>query len=221
MAGTRIKRIKHCFALDAYYSNRRTSMKKTCHCGFTQHYRNSAGFTFIETIIVVALSVCMMIALGSLLYSFNSISSFQQASLQSSGSASIILREIESLAFPANAILQTHAFSSASYTSSSTALVLEIPSIDSSGNTIANTHDYAVIYSVGTNVYRLLEANALSARSSGTKKLSSTINTLSFSYDNTDITQASIVTVDVQTQSQVKQNILSDHRNEQIKLRNY
>ena len=55
----------------------------------------------------------------------------------------------------------------------------------------------------------------------GTKKLSSTINTLSFSYDNTDITQASIVTVDVQTQSQVKQNILSDHRNEQIKLRNY
>lgn len=178
------------------------------------------GFTLIETIIVVALSVCMMIALGSLIYSFTSISSFQQAEIQSSGSASIVMREIESLAFPANAVLQTHSFSSATYTSSATALVLEIPSIDSSGNVIANTHDYAAFYMVGTNAYRLLEANALSTRSSGTKKLSATVQALSFAYDTADFTQASIVTIDVQTQSQVKQHILSDHRHEQIKLRN-
>lgn len=179
------------------------------------------GFTLIETVIVIALSVCIMIALGSLLYSFTSISSYHQAAMQSSGSASIIMREIESLAFPANAILQTHSFSSATYTSSPTALVLEIPSIDSSGSIIANTYDYAAFYVVGTNAYRLLEVNTLSKRSPSTEKLSSTVQSLSFAYDHADFTQASIITIDVQTQSQVKQNNLSDHRHEQIKLRNY
>ncbi|MCX6786962.1 MAG: type II secretion system protein [Candidatus Kaiserbacteria bacterium] len=179
------------------------------------------AFTLIETIIVIALSVCMMIALGSLLYSFNSISGFQQASLQSSGSASIIMREVESLTFPADAVLQTHQFLNASYTSSSTALVLEIPSVNSSGNVISNTYDYAAFYIVGTNAYRLLEANALSKRSSGTKQLSSTVYTLTFAYDNVDFTKANIVTIDVQTQAYAKQNILSDHRHEQIRLRNH
>jgi prepilin-type N-terminal cleavage/methylation domain-containing protein len=179
------------------------------------------GFTLIETIIVVALSVCMLAALSSLIYSFTTISNYQKASLQSSGSASIAMREIESLVFPADALLQTHIFSSVTYTSSATTLVLEIPSIDNSGNTIANTYDYAAFYVVGTNAYRLLEANALSKRSSGIKQLSTTASALSFTYDNADFTKASIVTIDLQTRAQVKQTILSDHRHEQITLRNY
>jgi len=164
----------------------------------------------------------MMIALGSLIYSFNTISVYQQASMRSSSSASAVMRDIESLTLPANAVLQIYTFSGVTYTSSSTVLVLEIPSIDNSGNVIANTYDYAVFYSVDTNVYRLIEANALSNRSSSVKKLSSTVNTLSFVYDNDmDFTQISIVTVDIQTQTEAKQEIISDHMSEQIRLRNH
>jgi hypothetical protein len=131
------------------------------------------------------------------------------------------MREMESLTLPADAVLQTHTFIGGTYTSSSTVLVLEIPSVDSSGNTIASTHDYAVFYSVGTtSAYRLLEANALSTRVSGTKLLSSTMKAFTFTFNDADFTKVNIVTVDVQTQAQVKQDTVSDHRSEQMRLRN-
>jgi prepilin-type N-terminal cleavage/methylation domain-containing protein len=179
-----------------------------------------AGFTLIETVIVVAISVSMMTALGILVYTFNKISTYEQAAVQSSGSASAMMREIESLALPARAVLQTHAFSGQTYTSSSAVLVLEIPSIDGSGNVVASTYDYAAFYVTGTNAYRLLEANASSARASNTKQLSSTVSALTFTYNDADFTAVHTVTIDVQTQAQVKQDILTDHRREQIRLRN-
>jgi len=185
------------------------------------HLRSYRAFSLIETVIVIALSAVIMMVLGLLIYNFNKTSLYGQALTQSSGSASTIMREIESLTFPAHAVLQTHTFPSATYTSTSTSLVLEIPSVDSSGNVIANTYDYAVFYSVGTNAYRLLTANALSKRVSGTKQLSATLNALTFTYNNADFTKVGSITIDIQTQASAKQDILSDHRREQIRLRNY
>lgn len=180
------------------------------------------GFTLIEVVIVIALSVSVMAALSLLILTFNKTATYDQASAQSSDSASTIMREIESLVAPADAVLQSYTFASGTYTSTSTSLVLEIPSIDSSGNIIANTHDYAAFYTVGTtSAYRLLQPNASSARASGTKLLSSTVSSLTFTYNNSDFTKVSSTTVDVQTQTQVKQDILSDHQREQIWLRNY
>jgi len=179
------------------------------------------AFTLIETIIVITISTCMMLTLGFVIYQLNGTVVYRQTTLQSSGSASAIMRETESLVLPADAVLQIHTFSSATYTSSETVLVLEIPSIDSSGNAVANAHDYAAFYVVGTNAYRLLEANTLSSRASGTKLLSSTVSALTFAYNNIDFTQVTSITVDVQTQAHVKQNTLSDHRHEQIGLRNH
>lgn len=179
------------------------------------------AFTLVETVIVVALSAITLIVLGFLIYNFNKVSVYQQISAQSSSSASALMREIESLTLPADAVLQTHTFSSVTYASSPTALVLEIPSIDSFGNVVANTYDYAVFYATSTNAYRLLETNALSKRASGTKRLSSTISSLAFTYNDTSFASTSAVTVDVQTRAIVKQSVLSDRRREQIRLRNH
>ena len=180
------------------------------------------GFTLIETVIVIALSISVMTALTLLIYNFNKISVYNETFAKSSGSASAIMREIGSLIIPANAILQTHTFSNGTYISTSTSLVLEIPSIDSAGNTIANTYDYAAFYLVGTTMaYRILQPDALSARASSTKQLSTTMSSLTFTYGDTDFTKVSTTTVDVQTQALVKQEVLSDHRREQFRLRNY
>jgi hypothetical protein len=162
-----------------------------------------------------------MLTLGFVIFHFNENVSYEQAAAQSSGSASVLTRELTSFILPANAVLQTHTFSASNHTSSSTALVLEIPSIDSAGNVIANTYDYAAFYVVGADAYRLLEANALSARTSGTKLLSPTVSALTFTYNNADFTLVDTVTLDVQTQASVKQYLLSDHRREQVRLRNH
>lgn len=183
---------------------------------------HTSGFTLIETTIIIALSVSMMLALGTLIYNFNTTSSYGKASSQSFGSATTIMKEIESLALPAKAILQTHTFSSGTYTSTSTSLVLEIPSIDNSGNVIANTYDYAAFYVSGTTTaYRLLEAHASSIRLSGTKKLSTFVSSLTFSFGNTDFTKVGSTTVDIQTEARVKQDVISSHQREHIRLRNY
>lgn len=179
------------------------------------------AFSLIETVIVIAISTVMMLTLGFVIYQLNGSVAYEQTVAQSSGSASAIMREINSLTVPADAVLGAHIFPSATYTSSATALVLEIPSIDPSGNIIANTYDYAAFYTVGTNAYRLLAANTASKRSSGTKQLSSTVMSFTFAYNNTDFTKVSMVTTDVQTQAHVKQNTLSDHRSEQVWLRNF
>ncbi len=179
------------------------------------------AFTLIETIVVIALSVSIMITFGLLIYNFNTAVTYGQASVQSSDSANTILRGIELLTLPADAVLQTHEFLDGTATSSSTTLVLEIPSIDSSGNVIVNAYDYAKFYVIGTNAYLHLEANVLSSRISGTKQLGSDVNALTFIYNNSNFSQVNTVTVDAQTQVTVKQTIISDHLREQVRLRNY
>ncbi len=171
--------------------------------------------------IVIALTVSMMITFGLLIYNFNMAVMYEQTSVESSDSANAILHGIESLALPADAVLQTHVFSDGTATSSSTTLVLEIPSIDGSGNVITNTYDYAEFYVIGANAYLHLEANVLSSRVSGTKLLGSDVNTIIFTYNSSDFTQVNTVMVDIQTRATVKQDTISDHLQEQIRLRNY
>lgn len=184
-------------------------------------YKKRTGFTLIETVIVIAFSAIMALALSLLTYNFTNTLLYDQTSSKSSDSASALMREIESLVLPANAILQSHMFSDIVYTSTSTVLVLEIPSIDSSGTVIASAFDYAVFYASSTEAYRILATHASSKRVSGTKKLSSTLHSLTFTFGNTDFTQVSTTTIDIQTQAYAKQNVLSDHRNESLRLRNH
>jgi type II secretory pathway pseudopilin PulG len=180
-----------------------------------------SAFSLIEMMIVIAVGTTMLIILGILIFNFNKTSLYQQTLVQSSGSANVFVREIKFLALPASAVLQTHTFSSATHTSTTTSLVLQIPSTNSSGSIIANTYDYAAFYVVGTNAYRLLETDALSTRTSGTKLLSSTISALAFTYNNASFPAIDTITVDIQTQASTTQEILTDHRIEQIRLRNH
>ncbi len=183
--------------------------------------RTPRAFTLVETMIVIAISAIMFITISILIFKFNMTSEYQQAILQSSGSASALIKEVETLTLPADAVLLTHIFSGVTRTSTSTTLVLEIPSIDSSGNIIPNAHDYAAFYTTGTIAYRTLEKNAASVRVSGTKKLSDTVQSLTFTYNNAALTAADIVTVDAQMQTHAKQELMYDHRQQQIRLRNH
>ncbi len=185
------------------------------------HSSPMRAFTLVETVIVIALTVCMMTIVGLLIHTFGKTSSYGQASSQSSLSAGALMRELATLVAPASAVLETHTFSTGTYTSSANVLVLEIPSIDSSGSTVANSYDYAAFYLVGTSAYRRLEANGASARPTQTKLLSTTVNALSFTFDDAMFANVSSVTVDVETEARVKQDTASDHRNEQFILRNH
>lgn len=180
----------------------------------------SSGFTLVETFIVIGLSVGSLIALVNLFLIFNSVYGNQQAFLAAAGSASNAMNAFEASVLPAAQVLASHSFSGTTYSSDASTLVLELPAIDSSGNVIAGVEDYVVFYSSSAKLYRLLEAGAGSARTSGRTQLSTTLNSLSFTYDDTDFTKVKSVTADITTLAQFKQQPVQGHLNEQMYLRN-
>ena len=178
------------------------------------------GFTLIEVLVLIVVSVVALLALVNLFLIFNSIYGYQQAFIATAGSAGKAMNALEASVLPADAVLASRTVGGTLYTSATTTLVLELPSVDGSGNLVTGAKDYIVFYTASTTLYRLVSANAQSARISGTTILSTTLSALSFTYDNTDFTKVTKVTTDIQTQKQFKTQILSSHLRGQWYLRN-
>lgn len=182
--------------------------------------RFGAGFTLIETFIVIAISVVALAALSNLFIIFNNTYGYQQAFVASAGSASSAMNAIEAATLPADQVITSHNFSGTTYSSGATTLVLELPSVNSSGNIVAGVRDYIAFYTSSTNLYRLTQAGAGSQRASELKLLSTTLSSLLFTYDNADFTKVTNVATDIVTQAQFKQQAVQSHLNEQVYLRN-
>lgn len=177
------------------------------------------GFTLVETIILSGISAMALLALTNLFISFNAVNGYQQA-FMAAGSAGTALNAFEAAILPANQVLSSHTFSGVAYSSATTTLVLELPAINASGTVIAGAYDYIVFYSSSGTLYRLTQAHAQSTRVSGTQQLSTTLQTLSFTYDNSDFTKVTAVAIDIQTQAAFKQQTVQNHLREQVYLRN-
>jgi len=178
------------------------------------------GFTLIETVLLIGITTAALGALTSLFISFNSIHGYQKA-FMATGSAGTAMNAFQAVVLPANQVVSSHSFSGTIHTSATTTLVLELPAINASGIVIAGAKDYIAFYSVSSTLYQLTQAHAQSTRVSGLKQLSTTLQTLSFTYDNADLTKVTSVIADIQTQAQFKQQIIQNHLREQMYLRNF
>lgn len=178
------------------------------------------GFTLVETFIVIAISVIALAALVNLFLVFNTTYGNQQAFMAAAGSAGGAMNALEAAILPADHVLVSHNFSGTTYSSSATVLVLSLPAVDGSGNIIAGVEDYIAFYSSSAKFYRLTQAGVGSVRASGLKELSTTLNSISYTYDDVDFTKVTNVTADIVTQAQFKQQIVQGHLNEQMYLRN-
>lgn len=185
-----------------------------------KHHLTPGGFTLIETIIVIALSVLALGALTNLFLIFNSIYGYQQISMATAGSSAAAMNAFEAAVLPAEEVLASHDFSGTTYSSGATTLVLQLPAVDSSGNIIPNAKDYVAFYTSSTNLYRLVQASAGSMRVSGRTQLSTTLSSLSFTYDDSDFTNVTNIIADIQTQAQFKEETVQSNLHEQLYLRN-
>lgn len=179
-----------------------------------------AGFTLIETVITLGIFTIMMLALYSFFISSNSTFTFQNAYIQTHASAGEVTTAITTAALPGSNVLASHVFGTMTLFSGSGTLVLEVPSIDSSGNIVTGKFDYYGFYTTGSSVYQILEPDVNSARPAGTKLLTTDLNALIFTYDNTDFTLVRYVNADVKTQSTIKGQQITSHLQQTIYLRN-
>jgi hypothetical protein len=178
------------------------------------------GFSIMEILIVVAICVFIMSGLAALTLAYDKTIEQQGATIRVATTANSILNTLEPLIMQADAVLVSHQFNGVTYSTGTSTLVVSLPSIDSSGNVVSGAHDYAVVYSATTSAYRILVADASSARISSTKTYGTTLKSLTFSYDTVDVTQATKITIDVQTETSTRQKLIQSHLNYAIRLRN-
>lgn len=182
--------------------------------------KETRGFTLLEVVIVLAMFVVMMSLLITFFIKYNTSFLFDRAVVMTGSSAGIVMQEVVTSTLQSDQVLYSHVFSGTAYITGTSTLVLELPAVDASGNVISNTYDYIAIYTSGSTVYRIISADASSSRRSGTKILSTTLQSLTFTYNSTDVTQISSVTADVQTSSSVKGVPAQAHLTELVRLRN-
>jgi hypothetical protein len=178
------------------------------------------AFTLIETVIVIAITTMMMLAIAVLYINFNLLYTYQQTFVATTRAAGSAVNAIGAVTLPADQVLASHAFASGTISSGATALVLELPTIDSSGNTVVGKYDYIALYLTGTDLYRKIEADATSSRTSSTKRVATLVNSLTFTYDNADFTKVTKVDTDVITQLNARQGPIQTHLHQQFYLRN-
>lgn len=152
------------------------------------------GFTLLETIIVVALFVFMMGALAGLYLSFSTSTIVQKATADTAGRAGRALELLHRDVGGAQGVLASHTFTSGTtYFSGTGELILELPSIDVAGSVVVGSFDYVAYYLDGANLYRRIDSDAASSRTSGVTLLTNAIDTLVFTYDNADFIQVTRV----------------------------
>lgn len=155
------------------------------------------GFTLIETIFVVALSLLLFLTIHSLYTSFSSLYADESAEYSARTGTGGVIRATESIVLPASRILADHTFSTGTYTTNSSALVVEMLAVDAEGELVTGAYDYAVIYRDGSSASLRIEAAAGSSRHSRQILLGSSLTDLTFAYDAADVTNAHSVTVSV------------------------
>ena len=184
---------------------------------FAHHKR---GFTTVELMISIAIFVLMSQALIHMYKGFYVVFSVQQARIAVNGSAREVVQDFKQTALQASHIVNSRTFSGTTYTTGAGTAVLELPSIDSSGDVLPGVYDYVVFYATSSRAYKITEGAAGSARGNTIRHLSDTINTLTFTYNNADVTQATSTQIEVMTQSITLGQTIQARAREMVRIRN-
>ncbi len=178
------------------------------------------AFTLIETVVVIGLSVALVVAIAQLSLLFGNTIALQNASIGNLLGANTITDAVRTAGLQADHIVANHAFSGFQRSTGTTTVIFELPSVDVSGSIISNVYDYVGIYASGTEAYRVIDTGSGSVRHSGTKRLSDVLDTLSFSYDASDVSLATSVLLEATTSAVVKGVVSEMHLYERVYLRN-
>ncbi|MFA5997800.1 MAG: prepilin-type N-terminal cleavage/methylation domain-containing protein [Candidatus Paceibacterota bacterium] len=180
----------------------------------------SRGFSLIELVITIALSVILMLAIAQLYVVYGRVIAFQKSSIDVALGGSGIMDAARAAGLQARRVVAAHTFSGVAYASGTTTAIFELPAIDASGAIIAGAYDYIAISASGTNAYRLTDAAPGSARLSGEKRLTGVLDALSFAYDNPSFPSVASVTVDATTSATRNGETAYTHLRSHIYLRN-
>jgi len=175
------------------------------------------GFTLIETVVIVALAVLLLLATVQLYLVYNRSLSAQKSTISVMLGSGNLADAVHTAALQADHVVASHTFSDLLLTTGTSTVVFELPTVDSSGSILDATFDYVGFYVSSTSAYRAVDAAVGSARASGTKQLTNVLQALTFTYNNATPSLVSNVTMDATT---TQAGATSNHIRKQTYLRN-
>lgn len=181
---------------------------------------NKLGFSLIEAIFALAIFIFVLVTFVVLYINFSKFYDRQQTEIKIGDSAREAVKELQNAALQADQIVASHTFSGTAYSTGQHAVVLEMPSVDGSGNIISGKHDYVVFYVTGGNLFRIVQADAASNRTSGQNQLSDAVSALTFTYNSPNLAEASKIDSDIQMQTTSGGQTVLYHLHQEIYLRN-
>lgn len=179
------------------------------------------GFTMMEMIIVIFLFAILLVGLLNIFDWQQKIYNLEQADIAATGSARIVMNNLTFGLAQGNALISTRNIDGIDYSTSGNSVVVQVPAYDDSNNWLPSEFDYYVFVADGPNLYQIIEASANSARQSGRKLLTGSLESFALTYNNGDVTAASQVSVNLTTRAYYRGNhSVSVNLQETIFLRN-
>lgn len=185
-----------------------------------QSFKNG-GFTLIEIVVGIGVIAVLIFALLNLYLAYGTLYNSQNTELTVLSEGRTVMSEFTLFTIQAYRVAGNFTFSTTTYYSGTSTVVLQIPAIANDGSIISNTWDYVVFYANGNNLYRQTQADGASNRISETKLLTSNLQGLSFTYDNIDFTQVQKVSIDLNLQKQDAKYTATNHLTQELILRNF
>lgn len=158
----------------------------------------AAGISLMETMVVIAIMLLMMIMISQIFALNYDIFAKQSKRTDNEIGAILATKTISQMARGAVAVEASRTIGTTTYTSSSTELVLKLPSIDASERVITGSFDYVAFYRSPTEsakIFAATEAAAGSIRLSNTRLVTAYNTTMIFRYNAPVITDADRVSL--------------------------
>lgn len=179
------------------------------------------GFTMMEMVIVIFLFAILLIGLLNIFDWQQKIYNLEQADIAATGSARVAMNNLTFALAQGSSLVATRNINGTDYSTGGSSVVVQVPAYDDSNNWLPAEYDYYVFVADGTNLNQIIDATPNSARQSGTKLLTNSLESFALTYNNGDPTAASQVSVNLTTKSYYRGNhSVSVNLQETIFLRN-
>jgi prepilin-type N-terminal cleavage/methylation domain-containing protein len=181
----------------------------------------NSGFTIVEMLIVIFIGTLLLLGLFSLYDWHSRMYNYQQGLIRVSESARNSTQAISENTSQAYRVLASQTVNGTLYASGANTLVLQMPSIDAGSNVLPGKWDYIVFYVSGNDLFQVTAKDALSSRVAGTRKLSDVLHSIEFTFNSNDFTLVNRVSVNLQTRTQVRDQLISQQLQQNIYLKNF
>jgi len=164
---------------------------------FRTNLRNE-GVSMIEILVTIGIAVSIFFIMANIFITHNRLFNLQSILAEIEINNYLALNRMQKLIKLADKVMTNRIINSVNYETSSQTLVLEIPSLDNSQNIIPYTFDYASFHLDpldSTKLILSIEANPASSRQSGDTLISSFVDKLIFSYNDSDFTKVNLISL--------------------------